>query len=87
MVGRILHALHRIEMVDDARYLWRRWSTRIAGIQFAAVIGWWAALPEEWKDAVPHWLVLALVAGSGISFIGAQSVKQKNLHPPKEDAP
>jgi hypothetical protein len=68
-----------MKLVDDAHTLWRRWSTRIAAVQFTAVVAWWGALPAEWKAAVPDWVILIVVAASAVGFMGAQAVAQPNL--------
>lgn len=72
----------RLHLVDDLANLKKRWSTRIAGIQFGAVIIWWAGLPQEWKAAIPNWMLTGAVAISGAAFIVAQMLKQPGLKRP-----
>lgn len=72
-----------MKLVDDANLLWKKWSTRIAAIQLASVITWWAGLPPEWKAAVPNWVLLTLVGIFGAGFIGAQLISQPNLKKPE----
>lgn len=72
-------AVVRQHLIDDVHTLWKRWSTRIAGIQFVGVMAWWGALPTEWKAAVPNWVLTGAVAVSGLLFIAAQAVKQPGL--------
>lgn len=67
----------KLELVDDLRHLWRRWSTRIAASQ-AGLVLFWAGLPDEWKAAIPNTVLIAVVAIFAASFIGAQAVKQKS---------
>lgn len=68
-----------MKLVDDAHTLWRRWSTRIAGIQIVSAAAFWALLPADWRDAVPSWFKFGLVIAFGLSFIGAQSIAQRKL--------
>lgn len=76
MTGRLWHALRGLELVDDARHLWRRWSTRIAASQ-VALVALYVSLPDKWQDAIPQ-AVLAVLAGIfALSIISAQAVKQK----------
>lgn len=69
----------KIQLIDDARFLWRRWSTRIAAFQVSSIAIWWLALPEEWKAEIPHSWIKGAVFLSGLSFIGAQMVVQPKL--------
>ena len=68
-----------MKLVDDARFMWRRWSTRIAAIQVGSIAVWWVALPDEWKAVIPHSWIKAAVILSGTSFIGAQMIAQPKL--------
>lgn len=74
-----------MKLVDDIDTLWKRWSTRIAGIQLTAALTYWALIPAEWKAAVPNWVLLLLVGIFGAAFMGAQAVKQPSLN--KDDGP
>lgn len=68
-----------MKLVDDIDNLYKRWSTRIAAVQVGSAVLFWAAMPDDLRDAVPHWVKCAMVAGFGLMFIGAQSVKQQKL--------
>jgi hypothetical protein len=70
-----------VKLVDDIGILWKRWSTRIAGVQLVSAVAFWAALPQRWQDAIPNWVILCIVSMFAAAFIGAQSVKQKSLQP------
>lgn len=68
-----------MKLVSDARFLWRRWSTRIAAFQVGSIAIWWVALPDEWKAEIPHSWIKGAVIISGVGFIGAQMVAQPKL--------
>lgn len=68
----------KFELVDDARHLWRRWSTRVAASQ-AGLVAFWLGLPHEWKEAIPDWVLTTVVGVLAVSFISAQAVKQPAL--------
>lgn len=74
----------KIELIDDIDRLWKRWSTRIAASQ-AAMVAFWAGLPHEWKEAIPEWAVTFTVALLAVSFITAQTVKQKAIEDDKQE--
>lgn len=70
----------KFQLADDIGGLWKRWSTRIqaAVITLAAS---WGLSPEEWRDAVPKWMLVALMAVFALATISAQAVKQKKPSP------
>ena len=68
----------KFEFVDDAKHLWRRWSTRVAASQ-AGLVVFWIGLPREWKHAIPDWIITIAVGVFAVAFISAQSVKQPSL--------
>lgn len=72
----------KAHLVADLGTLWRRWSTRLAGVQATGVIAFWGLAPAEWKAAVPNWALFALMVFFGLCFIVAQAIKQSSLTPP-----
>lgn len=69
-----------MKLVDDAATLWKRWSSRIAALQVVTV-PFWLGLPDDWKAAVPGWVLALTVAVFGAAFLTAQAVKQPSLNP------
>ena len=57
---------------------WKRWSTHLAGINFAAVVAFYAMLPDRMLDAIPtavHGLIGVSLLATGL-IPAATSVKQ-----------
>jgi hypothetical protein len=67
-----------MKLVDDLDTLWKRWSTRIAAMQ-AGLVLFWTQLPDEWRNAIPSWVLAVTVGICAVSFIGAQAVKQESI--------
>jgi hypothetical protein len=67
-----------MKLVDDVHLLWRRWSTRIAAAQ-AGLVLFWTGLPDDWRAAVPGWVLAVVVGLFALTFISAQAVKQDKL--------
>lgn len=67
-----------MKLVDDAHLLWRRWSTRIAASQ-AGLVLFWATLPDDWKAAVPGYVIAIMVGIFALSFVSAQAISQPSL--------
>jgi hypothetical protein len=79
-----LGASFRDHLIDDLGSLYKRWSTRIAGLQLTSAVAFWGLAPPEWKAAVPNWALLAMMAFFGLAFMTAQGIKQPSLTPPAE---
>ena len=77
-----------MKLVDDAREVWRHWSTQALAAS-AGIPTVWASIPDDMKAAWPpstiHWVlrVTGIIAGFGL--VG-KYIKQKPCDPPK-DAP
>ena len=69
----------KITLVADVNNLWKRWSSRIAGVQLTAALAYWGLIPAEWKAAVPNWAIALAVAFFGAAFLSAQSIKQSTI--------
>lgn len=57
---------------------WKRWSTHLAGINFAAVVAFYAMLPDRMLDAIPtavHGLIGVSLLAAGL-IPAATSIKQ-----------
>ena len=68
----------RDHRVDDLHTLWKRWSVWIqpAIVPLAAA---WVAAPQEWRDAVPKWALVAMMVSYAVATIGAQAIKQPGI--------
>jgi L-asparagine transporter-like permease len=57
-------------VVNDWRDAWRWLSMRAMALSGAEVAGW-GALPQPWRDAVPHWVfVLVVLSTLALGMIG-----------------
>lgn len=57
---------------------WKKWSTHLAGINFAAVVSFYAMLPDRMLDAIPtvvHGLIGVSLLATGL-IPAATSIKQ-----------
>lgn len=69
-----------VNPVKPASIKWyKRWSTQLAGINFAAVVAFYAMLPDRMLDAIPaavHGLIGISLLATGL-IPAATSAKQK----------
>lgn len=57
---------------------WKKWSTHLAGINFAAIVSFYAMLPDRMLDAIPvfvHGFIGVSLLASGL-IPAATSIKQ-----------
>lgn len=73
-----------MKLVNDARNLWRRWSTRIAAFQVVTFAAFWAIIPQDLRDAVPSNAKFGIVILLGVAFIAAQAISQPRLRKCKD---
>ena len=65
-------------LVDDFNKAHKWLSMRIMAFT-ATLPGGWLLLPDDWKAAVPKWVILVFTALC-LSAMGARVTKQKGLH-------
>ena len=65
-----------MKLIDDWRRAWRFFSVKLQGGVVALAAGW-AVMPQEWKDAVPKWVLVACAGAFAIATIGGRVVQQK----------
>lgn len=76
-----------MKLVDDARQVWRHWSTW-ALTTVAGIGGTWLGIPDEIKSNLPHWVaqvVSWVVFIAGLLGLGAK-FKAQNLDKPEDKA-
>jgi hypothetical protein len=71
------HARMRIELIDDVRSAWRMFSVQAMSAALA-VQGAWAALSDDLKTSIPHWVVTGLTLALLVTGIGGRLVRQSD---------
>lgn len=74
----------KLELIDDARKAWKLISVQAMG-GAVAVQGAWAALGDDLKSSIPHWMVTTLTLGLLFVGIGGRMVKQPTPPCPPKD--
>ena len=64
-----------MKLIEDWHRAGRFLSVKIQGGVIALAAGW-AVMPQEWKDAVPKWTLVACAGAFAIATIGGRVVKQ-----------
>lgn len=76
----------KIEIIDDARRLWRMFSVQAMALSIA-VQGAWSAFSDDLKQYIPHGMISAISIGLLFIGIGGRMVKQPTPPcPPKDGA-
>lgn len=69
-----------MKLVDDWRRAHRWITMRISAAALALATGW-TTIPEDWRDAVPKWVLVAAFAAYALAMMGGRVVKQKDKRP------
>lgn len=71
----------KLHLVDDVKQ-WHRWFTMRLSAGALALATAWTTIPEDWRSAVPKWVLVALFAVYALLIMFGRVVKQKQK--PKE---
>lgn len=66
----------KLHLVDDWKRAHRWFTMRLSALALA-LVPVWALIPQEWRDSVPKWVLLALFGGYAMAIMGGRVVKQK----------
>lgn len=75
-----------MQFVEDWRRVHTWLSVQIQGVVLG-LIALWTQLPQDWKDAVPKGVLLALVALAAFATISGRLIKQAPKDCEKDNAP
>lgn len=69
-----------MQLVDDWKSAWRWASVQIQTGVVALAAGW-AMFPQEWKDAIPKWALVACAAAFGFATITGRVLMKTDKGP------
>jgi hypothetical protein len=65
-----------MRLVDDWKRA-HRWITMRVSAGAVALATGWTAVPQEWRDAIPKWVLVLAFAAYALTIMGGRVVKQK----------